>query len=76
MTPKINDGDLVIAKRAQYADSGTMVVCVNKGEALIKKIQKGKNTILVSTNPEYEPFVAAKDFRIAGIVRGIYSYRV
>jgi len=76
MTPKINDGDLVIAKKAQDADNGTMVVCVNDGETLIKKIQKGKNTILVSTNTDYDPFVAARDFSIIGIVRGIYSYRI
>jgi repressor LexA len=76
MTPKINDGDLVIAKKAHNADNGTIVVCVNKGEVLIKKIQKGKEIILISTNSEYEPFVAAKDFRIEGIVRGVYSYKM
>lgn len=76
MTPKINDGDLVIAKKAHNADNGAIVVCVNKGESLIKKIQKGKETILVSLNPDFEPFVAAKDFRVEGIVRGIYSYKV
>jgi len=76
MTPKINDGDLVIAKKSNNIDNGSIAVCVNNGEALIKKVKKGKEIILVSTNPDYEPFVAAKDFRIEGIVRGIYSYRV
>lgn len=76
MMPKINDGDLVIAKKAHSADNGAMVVCVNKGESLIKKIQKGKEIILISTNQACEPFVAAKDFRIEGIVRGVFTYTV
>jgi len=74
MSPKIHDGDLVIARKVKNVLNGSIVVCINDGEALIKKIQKGKNTILVSTNTSYEPFVAAKDFRIEGLVRGVYSY--
>ena len=42
MAPKINDGDLVIARKVKDAGSGVMVVCVNNREALIKKIQKAK----------------------------------
>jgi len=76
MSPKITDGDLVIARKAKNAENGSTVVCINQGEALIKKIQKGKEIILISTNPSYEPFMAAKDFRIEGIVRGVYSYRL
>lgn len=74
MAPRINDGDLVIAKKIKDADSGTIVVCINNGEALIKRVRKGKEIILISTNLSYEPFVAAEDFRIEGIVRGVYSY--
>jgi repressor LexA len=74
MIPKINEGDLVIAKKALDANSGDIVVCVNDGESLIKKLQKGKQIILVSLNPKYEPFVASEDFRVEGIVRGVYSY--
>jgi len=75
MSTKINDGDLVIARKADDADNGDIVVCVNAGMALIKKIQKGTQTILVSINPAYEPFVANPDFRIEGVVRGVYSYK-
>lgn len=75
MAPRINDGDLVIAKKTKDADNGTIVVCINNGEALIKRVRKGKEIILISTDPSYEPFVAAEDFRIEGIVRGVYSYR-
>jgi repressor LexA len=74
MTPKINEGDLVIAKKALDANSGDIVVCVNDGESLIKKLQKGKQIILISLNSKYDPFVASEDFRIEGIVRGVYSY--
>jgi len=74
MTPKINEGDLVIARKVNDVENGSIVVCINDGKALIKKIQKGKEIILVSTNPSYDPFVAAKDFRIEGLVRGVYTY--
>ncbi len=77
MSPKINDSDLVIAKKSKKPDNGTITVCVNKGEALIKKIiQKGKEIILVSINPSHEPFMAADDFRVEGVVRGIYTCKV
>lgn len=75
MVPKINEGDLVIAKKASDAPSGSIVVCVNEGKALIKKIKKGeKNTILVSLNPGYEPFIASDDFKIEGVVKGVFCY--
>lgn len=77
MSPKINDGDLVIAKRSENAENGSIAVCINKGESLIKRIiRKGKEIILVSLNHAYEPFMADKDFRVVGVVRGVYSYRV
>ncbi len=75
MAPKINNGDLVIARKTKKAENGSIVVCINKGETLIKKkIEKGKDIILSSINPDFEPFVANKDFRIEGIVRGVYTY--
>lgn len=75
MSPKINNKDLVIARKTNDAENGSIVVCINNGEALIKKIQKGDSTILISLNSEnYQPFVASDDFRIEGVVRGVYSY--
>jgi repressor LexA len=74
MAPKIKEGDIVIAKRTDVVDSGKIVVCVNDGEALIKKFQRGKQkVILVSTNSDYPPFLAADDFRIVGEVTGVFS---
>lgn len=75
MQPKIHNKDLVIAKRAADADNGSVVVCVNSGEALIKKITKEDDKIiLISFNDKYEPFLADDDFKIEGVVKGIISY--
>ena len=76
MAPKINDGDLVIAKRTSNANNGAIIVCVNNGEALIKKLKKGKEIILVSLNPDFEPFLASKDFKIEGLVKSVLSYKL
>lgn len=74
MEPKINDGDFVITKKSNVALDGEIVVCVNDGEALVKKIKKSdKNYILISLNQEYQPFIASKNFRIEGIVKGVIS---
>ena len=78
MAPKINEGDFVIVKKDHKPESGSIVACVNDGEALIKKIriEKDKNRkryILISLNPKYPPFLAKDDFRIEGEVRGIIS---
>lgn len=75
MLPKIHEGDLVIAKKSKNATNGNIVVCVNNGEALIKKVHKENgNTILTSLNQSFSPILASDDFRIEGIVRGIVSY--
>lgn len=80
MTPKINPGDLVIAKKTTNIEGGELVVCVNNDEVLIKKVQKipiAKDKVaynLISLNPEYPPFTASNDFRVEGIVRGVLTY--
>jgi len=83
MIPKINPGDLVIAKKVTDAPDDSIVVCCNNGEVLIKKIQKianGSGKIiynLISINDKsFPPFVAREDFRIEGFVKGILSYSV
>ena len=77
MAPKINEGDLVIARKSSKVSKGTIAVCINNGEAIIKKIQKENgNTILTSLNPKFPPFLASDDFRIEGEVRGIISYKM
>ena len=77
MEPKINESDFVIARKTDDADSGSIVVCVNDGEALIKKINKeGRNIILISLNPKYQPFLAARNFKIEGEVRGVITNKI
>lgn len=82
MLPKIHEGDLVIARKSTVADNGNIVVCVNKGEALVKKLQiinfpNGQKAYnLISLNQDFAPFPASEDFRIEGVVRGILSYSV
>lgn len=75
MAPKISSGDYVVARKAKRADNGDVVVCVNDGEALIKKLSRFKGaTFLVSLNDKYPPFPAAKDFRVEGVVKSVISY--
>lgn len=75
MTPKISSGDYVVARKAKRATSGDIIVCVNDGEALIKKLSRFKNaTLLVSLNDKYPPFPAAPDFRVEGVVKSVISY--
>lgn len=77
MSPKIHEGDLVIAKKTNAYDNGDVVVCVNNGEALIKKIRKEEKHIwLFSINEKFEPFLAAKDFKVEGLVKGVLSYNL
>lgn len=77
MEPSIHDGDLVIVRKFALVDNGKIVVCINDGEALIKKLKReGRSVILSSINPDYPPFLASKHFRIEGEVKGIISNRI
>ncbi len=77
MLPKISNGDLVIVERSNHTENGVVALCVNDGQALIKKIKLQNNkVILVSLNTDFEPFIAAEDFRVEGIVRGAISNKM
>ncbi len=77
MLPKINAGDFVVVEKSNKAENGVMALCVNDGQTLIKKIKlQNKKVILVSLNTEFEPFIAADDFRVVGIVRGVISNKM
>ena len=75
MLPKINEGDFVIGRRIANLGAFPLIICVNNGEALIKKVQKdGDSIILSSLNPVHTPFLASlEDFKIVGEVRGVIS---
>ena len=75
MIPKINPGDLVVVQKRKNAENGDVIVCINNSEVLIKRYNKhGKETILHSENKKFQPFLAAKDFRIEGVVKSIFQY--
>lgn len=74
MVPKINEGDFVIGRRIKNLGVFPLIICVNNGEVLIKKVQKDRDSIILcSLNPIHSPFLPANDFRIIGEVRGVIS---
>lgn len=57
MEPRMREGDVVIVRKQDTADTGdTVVVLVNGDSATVKKIKYGSDGItLISTNPSYDP---------------------
>ena len=57
MEPKISDGDIVIVRQQEDAESGDLVIALVNGEdATCKRLRKHDNGVsLISTNPKYEP---------------------
>lgn len=76
MEPRIYDGDVVIVRQQEYADSGDIVIAmVNGYDATCKRLVKYATSIaLVSLNSKYEPMmftmeeVESKPVRIIGKV--------
>lgn len=58
MSPAICDGDVVIVRQQDDAESGDVVIAtVNGDEATCKRLRKYKDGIeLISNNPSYKPF--------------------
>lgn len=72
----IHDGDVVIIKRTETADSGDIVVAlVEKEEATLKRLRKRGNAIaLEAANPAYETRIFGPDQvniqgRLVGLIR-------
>lgn len=57
MTPRVQEGDVVIVKKQSNADSGNIVIAkVNGDDACCKKLIKKENAIILqSFNPAYQP---------------------
>ena len=76
MEPKFSEGDVVIVRRQDDAESGDIVIAtVNGDEATCKRLRKYRDGIeLVSSNPSYEPMffsnsdIIQKPVRILGRV--------
>ena len=58
MTPNICEGDIVIVRQQDDAESGDIVIAtINGDEATCKRLRKYRDGIeLISINPSYEPF--------------------
>lgn len=63
MEPRMREGDVVIVRRQETADTGdTVVVLVNGDSATVKKIKIGPSGItLLPTNPAYDPMFYTAD---------------
>ena len=63
MEPKFSDGDVVIVRQQDYAESGDIVIAtVNGTDATCKRLKKYREGIaLISTNPSYEPMYFSKE---------------
>lgn len=59
MEPKMSEGDVVIVRQQDDAESGDIVIAMINGcDATCKRLKKYANGImLISSNPKYEPMV-------------------
>ncbi|MBD3403246.1 transcriptional repressor LexA [candidate division GN15 bacterium] len=71
----IFDGDVVVVKKQEVAESGDIVVAVLNGEATVKRYHpRNGKVVLQPANDAYEPIEVDRDsgdFRIAGKVVGL-----
>lgn len=63
MEPRMRDGDVVIVRKQDNAETGdTAVVLVNGDNATVKRIKKGSSGItLIPNNPAYDPVFYSND---------------
>ena len=77
MYPKIEDGDIIVVRRQESVDSGSIaVVLVDEEQGYVKKVFYDRETIeLHSINPEYAPKIfKGKEVlrvRVVGLVKKI-----
>ena len=63
MEPKMSEGDVVIVRKQDDAESGEIVIAmVNGCDATCKRLKKYADGImLLSNNPKYEPMIFSKE---------------
>ena len=77
MFPKIEDGDIIIVRKQDSVDSGSIaVVLVDNEEGFVKKVVYDQETIeLHSINPEYAPKIFKGEevlrVRVVGLVKQV-----
>jgi repressor LexA len=77
MVPRINNRDIIIAKRQDYANPGDIVVCVLNEIAIIKQFRViDQRKVLHSLNDKHKLIEVYKDddFKIEGVVKNIINY--
>ncbi len=70
----INDGDIVLVRKADTADLGEKVVALLGDDATIKVLGRGEGTVILSprsTDDSYKPIILEEDFRIQGVVEKV-----
>lgn len=76
MEPKMSEGDIVIVRQQNDAESGeTVIVTINGTDATCKRLRKYRDGIeLISTNPSYDPMffsneeIESKPIKVIGKV--------
>lgn len=63
MEPKFSEGDVVIVRQQDDAESGDIViVTINSSDAVCKRLKKYNDSIaLISTNPDYDPMIFSSE---------------
>jgi len=77
MEPKIKNGDIIIAKKQNFAESGDLIVCVYHEKAIVKQfLYIGNRVVLDSFNKKYQLIEVLNDIdlRIEGKVKNIIHY--
>lgn len=77
MEPKITNGDIIIAKKQNLAESGDLVVCIYDEKVLIKQfLLVDKRIVLNSFNKDFKliEVIADNSLRIEGVVKNIIHY--
>jgi repressor LexA len=70
----ILDGDIVVVRKDDRAESGDVVVAMLGEDATVKSLDLSQNSLkLVPANPDFEPIEVKEgdDFRILGVVLGL-----
>ena len=72
----IEDGDMVLIKRQDYANPGDIVVALIEDEATLKRFYRDDENRRVILHPEndYMDPIIARDVTVVGKVKGVFRY--
>jgi repressor LexA len=68
---EINDGDILLVRKQNYADSGKKVVALINDEATVKILDRRQEAVILrprSSNSKHKPIIVTDDFQIQGEV--------